>query len=341
MKILHGPLNIGGMAGVLARAQRQLGVEAFSYCLSNSFQYNADRLIEAVGTSSRIRELGAFFFRHGLSYDGFQYYFDSSFTGKKFKELAFLKSIGKKLYFYFCGCDIRDSKINIEKHRFSACRECWPMLCSPNREKALRASRRYADAIFVSTPDLLESVPEAVLLPQPIDMERFQQVRGEAEHITASQDPRQNKLIRIAHAPTNRVIKGSGYLIQAVESMRKRGMPVELVLVEGKPYAEAMRQYATADIVVDQLLIGSYGQVSVEIMALSKPVVCYIREDLREHYPRDLPVISANVENIEAVLERLVEQRDQWVEIGQKGLDFVRRHHDSLVVARRALDYYK
>src|SRR6058998_2007963 len=35
----------------------------------------------------------------------------------------------------------------------------------------------------------------------------------------------------------------------------------------------------TADLLVDQLLTGWYGAVAVEMMALGKPVVCYLRED--------------------------------------------------------------
>lgn len=337
MKVLHGPQNIGGMAGVLARAQRRCGIDAYAYCYpTGSFRYEADRVIQTQGSSGR--EVLNFFLKEGLRYDGYQLYFGTSWTGLKLKELAALKALGKKLYFLFCGCDVRDSKLTITKYRFSACANCWPMLCSPNRSAAIEAAERYADAIFVTTPDLLEFVPGSVLLPQPIDLEAFEVVREQA--LLQSKQVANGGPIRIAHAPSNQAIKGTKFLISAVESLREQGHSVELLLVEGKSYAEAMSICASADIVVDQLLVGAYGQYAVEMMALGKPVICYIREDLRNFYPAELPIISANIDNIENILKGLLRDRDQWINLGARGLDYVKRHHDSVTVAKRALRHY-
>ena len=63
------------------------------------------------------------------------------------------------------------------------------------------------------------------------------------------------------------------------------------------PHAEAMKLYAQADLVIDQLLAGWYGGFAVETMAMGKPVVCYIRaEDLQFVPPAmvaELPLIPA------------------------------------------------
>lgn len=339
MRVLHGPQNIGGMAGVLAKAQRQCGIDAYSYCLpTGNFQYPADRVIEAEGSLNRGREILSFFLREGWRYDGFQIYFGTSYTGLQLHDLAVLKALGKKIYFYFCGCDVRDSKLTIEKYQYSACSQCWPMLCSPNRLKAIEASQRYGDAVFVSTPDLLEFVPGAVLLPQPIDMDRFGPIRDQAldaRDKRLSTDP-----VRIAHAPSSQAIKGTKFLLEAIDALKARGLAVELVLVEGKSYAEAMRVCASADIVVDQLLVGAYGQYAVEMMALGKPVVCYIREDLRAHYPKELPIVSANVEDITDVLAQMIASPEIWEEIGRRGIDYVSQNHESIAVARKALEHY-
>ena len=57
---------------------------------------------------------------------------------------------------------------------------------------------------------------------------------------------------------------------------------MELVLIEGMTYEQARQVYPTADLLIDKVLAGWYGGVAVELMALAKPVVCYIREgDLR------------------------------------------------------------
>lgn len=340
MKILHGPNNIGGMAGTLSKAQRLCGVDAYSYCLpSEPFNYTTDRTIQASGYFGRMSEILGFFAREGLSYDIFQFYFGVSYTGPGLHEISFLRRLGKKIYFYFCGCDVRDSKTLIQKHSYSACSHCWPMLCSPNRKKSLSIAERYADAIFVSTPDLLEFVPGALLLPQPIDLEAFARISNEmcrGRHSSSEKGQ-----VHIAHAPSNQSMKGTKYLLQAIEAMQKKGLPVELDIMEGKSYLETIRICAMADIVVDQLLIGAYGQFSVEMMALGKPVVCYIREDLLEHYPPGLPIISATPENIGTVLNELIENREEWHKRGSQGADYVKHNHDSIMIAQRLITHYQ
>ena len=43
------------------------------------------------------------------------------------------------------------------------------------------------------------------------------------------------------------------------ERLKREGMPIELLLVENVPFAEAQRMYRRADLLVDQLLVGWYG----------------------------------------------------------------------------------
>ena len=50
-------------------------------------------------------------------------------------------------------------------------------------------------------------------------------------------------------------------------------------------HGEALGRLAAADLVVDQLVLGWYGAVAVEAMALGRPVLAYIREDEAEDNP--------------------------------------------------------
>lgn len=337
MKILHGPQNIGGMAGVLAKAQRECGVDAFSYCLpTGHFRYVADRTRQHLGT---LRQALPFYILGGFRYDAFLFYFGTSYAGGGLYDVSILKRLGKKIYFYFCGCDIRNSKVTICQHEYSACKWCWPMLCSANRKRALDVARRYANTIFVSTPDLIEFIPESVLLPQPIDMDFFGRVRDEVKASPRNM-PTDSDQIVIAHAPSNKSIKGSKYLVNAVQELREAGFAIELVLIEGKSYAETIRICSQADLIVDQLLIGSYGQFAVEMMALGKPVICYIRDDLWNYYPPGLPIVSATPNNISEVLCKLIQMRTEWDELGNRGIRYVEQNHDSVAVARLSMKYF-
>jgi glycosyltransferase involved in cell wall biosynthesis len=87
-------------------------------------------------------------------------------------------------------------------------------------------------------------------------------------------------------------------------------------------------------------MIGAYGTVSIEMMAKGVPVVCRMREDLREHYPGDLPIVSADPESVYSVLEGLVTQPETWAELGRRGVEYVTREHEMHVVARKALNLY-
>jgi hypothetical protein len=340
MKILHGPSNIGGMAGVLSKAQRQCGMDAYSFCFpSGFFDYASDRIIKSTNCLGRVSEILSFFLREGHSYEVFQFYFGVSYSGNRLYEISLLKFLGKKIFFYFCGCDVRNSKFAIRNNIVNACSHCWPMLCSANRNRAIFIANKYADAIFVSTPDLLEFIPNALYLPQPIDLEVFSAIANEC---CKKSNPSicKDKII-IAHAPSNQSIKGTKYLLEAVLKLQKKGLPVDLVLIEGKSYTEAIRTCAKADLIVDQLLIGAYGQFSVEMMAMGKPVVCYIREDLLRYYPPTLPIISASPDNIESILDWLIERREDWSIYGNNGIDYVKNYHDSIKIGEQLASFYQ
>ena len=146
--------------------------------------------------------------------------------------------------------------------------------------------------------------------------------------------------MRILHAPSDREIKGTGHLIEAVERLRAASYPVELLMLEGVPHDQVAEFCSQADIAVDQLMIGAYGTVSIEMMAKGVPVVCRIREDLRQHYPNDLPIISAGPDDVFDVLEGLLQRPETWQDVGQRGVEYVRHEHEMHVVAARTLALY-
>jgi glycosyltransferase involved in cell wall biosynthesis len=87
-------------------------------------------------------------------------------------------------------------------------------------------------------------------------------------------------------------------------------------------------------------MIGAYGTVSIEMMAKGVPVVCRIRDDLRHHYPDDLPIVSAGPEDIYEVLDSLLERSESWPELGKRGVEYVRREHEMHVIGARTLALY-
>ena len=92
-------------------------------------------------------------------------------------------------------------------------------------------------------------------------------------------------------------------------------------------------------------MLGWYGGLAVESMALGVPVISHIRAVDLEHVPRafarDLPIIDATPGSIRDVLRTwLVERREELPQVGLRGRAFVERWHDPLRVAAGVAEDY-
>jgi glycosyltransferase involved in cell wall biosynthesis len=96
-----------------------------------------------------------------------------------------------------------------------------------------------------------------------------------------------------------------------------------------------------ADIVIDQVLMGAYGVSAVEAMALGKPTICYLRDDLKAYYPGDMPLINADPNCLGDRIVELVARRSEWGDIGRRSREYVLKHHDGANVIRRLFPYYR
>jgi hypothetical protein len=148
------------------------------------------------------------------------------------------------------------------------------------------------------------------------------------------------------HAPTDRTVKGTRYLLAALEQLRGEGIAFELDLVEGVPLEATRERYARADLAVDQLLAGWYGAFAVDAMALGTPVVAYLRQDDLDGIPAamraELPIVDATPDTIADVLRTLLTaRRHELPELGRRARAFVERWHDPVTIARRTVADYE
>jgi len=110
--------------------------------------------------------------------------------------------------------------------------------------------------------------------------------------------------------------------------------------------SELKARCARADLVVDQLLVGWYGGLAVEAMALGRPVVAYLREEDLTGVPPEmreqLPLIRAEPSTIYGVLkEMLTTCRRDLAELGRRSRDYVVRWHDPRSVAEQLVADYE
>lgn len=141
--------------------------------------------------------------------------------------------------------------------------------------------------------------------------------------------------LRVFHAPNHKTIKGSRFLQQAIEELISEGYPIEIILVQGKPNHEILKEIAKSDVVADQLVIGWYAMFALEGLSLSKPVICYLREDLIELFlfgdvlgsKEELPFINTNVFSIKSTLKDILLGKVKLSEYASKALPYLHKYH--------------
>lgn len=191
-----------------------------------------------------------------------------------------------------------------------------------------------AQRIFVSTPDLLQWSRDAIWIPNPIDLELYPYIG--AKHRSAKSDA---DSIKILHAPSKRQLKGTEHVLNAIKKLKNEGYRIELILVENTPHKDAIEYYKQADIVIDQLLIGWYGMLAQECMALGKPVCVYLREDLEGYMPFQ-PMMNTTAKNLVENLRLLINDPHLRTDLGKLGRRYVEQVHNSDRIARNLRDLY-
>jgi hypothetical protein len=253
-------------------------------------------------------------------------------------DIPLLKRLGKRVVVTYQGSDARNIERAIAAFPvpYEEAREAAAHLLGSDGERHRRVANiaRWADSTFVLNPDLCRDVPAAELLPYAsVD------VRG-VEPI----GPRDGDTLRVGHAPTHRGLKGTRYVVAACEALRARGVRLELDLIEDVTRDEVLERLRRVDVFVDQLLLGWYGAVAVEAMALGLPVLCHLNEDdLRNAVPwRDtIPIVRTSPATLAGDLERLHLEPEERRRHAIASRRFAEERHDPLRVAARVIERYR
>lgn len=144
----------------------------------------------------------------------------------------------------------------------------------------------------------------------------------------------------ILHVPTNPHIKGTKYVLEAIENLKAKGLNFEFKMVRQLTQTQFFDELLNCDIYVDELRCGGHGMTAVEAMAMGKPTISYIREDLLGKYPDDLPLVNSNPDLIEETLERLILNAESRHAIGVASRRYVEKYHDADLVFGELSDIY-
>jgi len=155
--------------------------------------------------------------------------------------------------------------------------------------------------------------------------------------------------VTVCHSPNHWGFKGTEFIIEAVEQLRREGLLVDLRILEGLSNEEVRRLLREdVDILVDQIVFTGHGMSALEGMASGLPVVCNLED---EHYllPArrwsffgECPLVSAEPENLVRVLRELVTKPELRTELGNLGRQYVEKYHgldSSIFLFTAVIDY--
>lgn len=172
----------------------------------------------------------------------------------------------------------------------------------------------FVDKSYVSTPDLLDyASKDAVYIPNPIRLEKIYK------------KPK-NDILKFIHLPTDRKIKGTVYIIKAVEELKEEGYKFEFEIIENVSHSNVLFAIKNADVIIDQLRCGWYGLTSIEAWMLGKPVICYIRPDLHREY--NVPTKPTDITTIKDAIKEFITQPNLCEFWGNRGKEYIERNHD-------------
>jgi hypothetical protein len=374
IKVLHAPTTVGGNAHNLSVALNLLGIESTSLALvQNYLQYPVDIVVWSKNDGfiareiKRIKaiyyELKSFDLIHfnfgttiatpsiyprldelSLGFKGFIKKLLGAFyrNNLQFVELYFLKLMNKPVFVTYQGDDARQGGYCLEHFEISIATQVdsnyYNSASDAFKRRSINRLAKYAHQIYSLNPDLLHVLPlSAKFIPYShILLDDWLPIYSQLD----------NRPLRILHAPSHRKAKGTEILLNALNKLKLQGFDFELLLVEGVSNAEARKMYEKADVLVDQLFAGWYGGLAVELMALGKPTIVYIRDEDLKFIPvemkAELPFIRATPFSIQEVLKDVIEMpRQELIALAQRSRSFVEKWHDPVKIASEIKNDYE
>jgi hypothetical protein len=199
---------------------------------------------------------------------------------------------------------------------------------------AMLANEAKAQQI-ASTLDLCLLEPNVSWLPSPFDASELASYRP----LERTGGP-----IRIAHAPTNRQVKSTVRIMDAIRNLVRAGYNVIFDLIERTTYEECLRRKAKADILVDQLELG-IGNNALEAFGMSIPVAAGItNQDARQSMLSawgSLPFYETNEQDLEEHLSHLIRSSELRAHWGSIGLNHLLTYHEESKVASQLSRIYQ
>lgn len=340
-RLAIGPANYAGQAFTWAEAvQQHLGIPSVSFATNQGVPWRRTaanhrfdvhhrlphhRLSTSWGKAFRMARILRDVTH--LAADGFLSLYGRHDRADLEAELRRVRRRGIEVALIAHGSDIRDPDAHMARHPFSFYRCASPEWVDALRQRSRhnRALARSLDVpLFVSTPDLLLDVPHATWLPLCVDPERW----------TVAPLAYTGQMPTVLFLPSRRrpPIKGTEVIdpvLRRLADQRK----IRYLAPQSVSHTAMPALVRQADVVIDQILTGSYGVAAVEGMAAGRLVIGFVEALTRTCVPEAPPMVDAPPDCFEDVVEDVVQHPRRYVQQAMDGPSFVRRWHNGAASA--------
>lgn len=333
-RIMHGLSEVAGQGFYSVLGIKEINRKAeMVVWLPNKFAYpydislNIDKRKKYLAPLYLVKII-RFFIVSIFRYDVFHFHYGRSMLFNR--DISILKLLKKKVFYEFHGSDIRVDCLAHKRNKYFPIEDL-------KQDKLVKRNQyicKNVDGIILHDQEL------AMYLPNVGEKVFFVPLRIAVDSFIPIYPDINCQKVTIVHAPSNSKLKGTEYIIRAINKLKKH-YPIDFILIQNKTQDEAKAIYMKADIIIDQLLIGTYGVFALEGMALGKPVITYIMDDMLLAFPDELPIQNANIENIEGVLENLITHPELRNQIGIASRQYVENYHDYRKIAIYLLKIYQ
>jgi len=140
--------------------------------------------------------------------------------------------------------------------------------------------------------------------------------------------------INIVHLPSNKLLKGTDFVFNAIDALKKRGFEFNFIH-KRVPHTEIPEILSKCHILIDQFTIGP-GLLSTEGMAHGCVVICRLSNWFKEDFP-DIPLLSCETDELTEVLINLIQNPNKMAEIALNSYAYFQKYHTHEAAGK----YYK
>jgi len=185
---------------------------------------------------------------------------------------------------------------------------------------------------IVATPDLLNFAPNGKWLPNPIEIEKIGSFNINNEL--------SNKIPLVAHYPYYSIMKSHvDYYSRTLTRLEEQGK-CEVKRIINVPHTTALKMIASCDIVIGKIIpeIGWFGKFELEGMALGKPVITYVSDELYDKFKPT--VYRTTKDTFEKDLVALIDNDYERNRLSREGLEYIRKNHSTKNIVETLEKYY-